>query len=167
MAQGRKRMEEPMLKSWDQADEALKEIAEAEHELDMLHSAMNMQVDALKKQFDEAAKPYHEKVKKNELLVKEFASSSREQMDGKSKKLTFGTVGFRMSTKLGLPKDVAKVIKNLRKYGMEKCITTKESVNKDILKTYEEKDILKVGGKLQKEDTFFYELNKIETQAKE
>lgn len=135
-----------MLKSWDQADEALKEIAEAEHELDMLHSAMNMQVDALKKQFDEAAKPYHEKVKKNELLVKEFASSSREQMDGKSKKLTFGTVGFRMSTKLGLPKDVAKVIANLRKYGMEKCITTKESVNKDILKTYEEKDILKVGG---------------------
>lgn len=150
MALGRKRMEEPMLKSWDEADEALKEIAEAEHELDMLHSAMNMQVDALKKQFDEAAKPYHEKVKKNELLVKEFASSSREQMDGKSKKLTFGTVGFRMSTKLGLPKDVAKVIANLRKYGMEKCITTKESVNKDILKTYAEKDILKVGGSCRK-----------------
>lgn len=167
MALGRKRMEEPMLKSWDQADEALKEIAEAEHELDMLHSAMNMQVDALKKQFDEAAKPYHEKVKKNELLVKEFSTVNRAEMDGKSKKLTFGKVGFRMSTKVGLPKNTAKVIANLRKYGMEKCIKTKETVNKDILKTYEEKDILKVGGKLKKEDTFYYELNKVETQAKE
>lgn len=167
MAQGRKRMEDPTLKNWEQVDEALKTIAEAGNELEMLHSAMNLQVDALKKQFDEAARPYHEKIKQNELLVKEFASASRMGMDGKSKKLTFGIVGFRMSTKLGLPKDVAKVIANLRKYGMEKCITTKESVNKDILKTYEEKDILKVGGKLQKEDTFYYELNRIATQAKE
>lgn len=167
MALVRKRMEEPVLKNWEQADEALKAIAEAGSELDMLHSAMNLQIDALKKQFDEAARPYHEKVKQNELLVKEFVSANRNEMDGKSKKLTFGTVGFRMSTKLGLPKDVAKVIANLKKYGMEKCITTKESVNKDILKSYEEKDILKVGGKLQKEDTFYYELNKAETQAKE
>lgn len=164
---GRKRMEKPMLETWGQADQALKEIAEAEHELEMLHSAMNLQVDALKTQFDEAAKPYHEKIKQNELLVKEFAPASKTEMDGKSKKLTFGTVGFRMSTKLGLPKDVAKVIANLKKYGMERCITTKESVNKDILKTYEEKDILKVGGKLQKEDTFYYELNRVATQAKE
>ena len=167
MALGRKRMEEPTLKSWEQVDEALKTIAEAGHELEMLHSAMNLQVDALKKEFDEAARPYHEKVKQNELLVKEFTAASRAEMEGKSKKLTFGTVGFRMSTKLGLPKDVAKVITNLRKYGMEKCITTKESVNKDILKTYEEKDILKVGGKLQKEDTFYYELSKLETKPKE
>lgn len=167
MAQGRKRMEEPMLKSWEQVDQALREIAEANNELAMLHSAMNLQVDTLKKQFDEAAKHYHEKVKKNELLVKEFVSANREEMDGKSKKLTFGTVGFRMSTKLGLPKDLAKVIKNLKKYHMEKCITTKESVNKDVLRTYEEKDILKVGGRLQKEDAFFYDLSKVETQAKE
>lgn len=167
MALGRKRMEEPTLRNWEQVDEALKAIAEAGNELEMLHSAMNLQVDALKKEFDEAARPYHEKMKQNELLVKEFTAASRAEMEGKSKKLTFGTVGFRMSTKLGLPKDVAKVIANLRKYGMEKCITTKESVNKDVLKTYEEKDILKVGGKLQKEDTFYYELNKLETKPKE
>ncbi len=167
MALGRKRMEEPTLRNWEQVDEALKAIAEAGNELEMLHSAMNLQVDALKKEFDEAARPYHEKIKQNELLVKEFTAASRAEMEGKSKKLTFGTVGFRMSTKLGLPKDVAKVIANLRKYGMEKCITTKESVNKDVLKTYEEKDILKVGGKLQKEDTFYYELNKLETKPKE
>lgn len=167
MALGRKRMEEPTLRNWEQVDEALKAIAEAGNELEMLHSAMNLQVDALKKEFDEAARPYHEKMKQNELLVKEFTAASRAEMEGKSKKLTFGTVGFRISTKLGLPKDVAKVIANLRKYGMEKCITTKESVNKDVLKTYEEKDILKVGGKLQKEDTFYYELNKLETKPKE
>lgn len=86
MALGRKRMEDPTLKNWEQVDEALKTIAEAGNELEMLHSAMNLQVDALKKQFDEAARPYHEKIKQNELLVKEFASASRTEMDGKSKK---------------------------------------------------------------------------------
>ena len=42
---------------------------------------------------------------------------------------------------------VEKVIKTLKKYGMGDCITVKESVNKDILKTYDEKTILSVGGK--------------------
>lgn len=156
-----------MLKNWEQVDDTLKEISEAEDELEMLHSAMNLQITALKKQFDEAAKPYHEKIKKNELLVKEFTMANRADLDGKSKKLTFGKVGFRMSTKVSLPKNTIKVIANLKKYGMEKCIKKKETVNKDVLKTYGEKDILKVGGKLQKEDAFYYEVNKVETQAKE
>lgn len=39
-----------------------------------------------------------------------------------------------------LPKQVEKVIKTLKKYGVGDCITIKESVNKDILKTYDEED---------------------------
>ena len=44
---------------------------------------------------------------------------------------------------------------------MDDCITVKEGVNKDILKSYDEKDILKVGGKLHKEDTFYYEIEQM------
>lgn len=154
---GRKRMETPMLKDWEEVDAALKAIAEANNELAVINGGMNMQINALKEASDNMAKPYKEKIKQQELLIKEFVQANRADMKGKSRKLTFGTVGFRMSTKLSLPKEVKKVITLLRKNGMDDCITVKEGVNKDILKTYDEKDILKVGGKLSREDAFYYE----------
>lgn len=158
---GRKRMETPMLESWDAVDAALKAIAEANNELDVISGSMNMQINALKEASDNLAKPYKEEIKKQELLIKEFTQANRADMKGKSKRLTFGTVGFRMSTKLSLPKEVKKVIVALKKNGMDDCVTVKESVNKDILRTYDEKEILKVGGKLNKEDAFYYETEKV------
>lgn len=154
----RKRMENPMLASWAEVDEALKEIAAANNELQIINGRMNMQIDALKEASEKLATPYKEGIKKQELLIKEFVQANRNDMKGKSRKLTFGTVGFRASTKLSLPKDLKRVIASLRKNGMEDCIVKKESVNKDILKIYSEKDILKVGGKLKKEDAFYYEV---------
>lgn len=155
----RKRMEAPMLGSWEEVNTALKAIAQANNELQVIGSSMNMQIDALKEASDKMALPYKEEIKKQELMIKEFVQENRAEMKGKSRKMTFGTVGFRMSTKLSLPKELKKVIAALRKFDMEDCIILKESVNKDILKTYEEKDILKVGGSLKKEDTFYYEVD--------
>ena len=152
---GRKRMETPMLQDWDAVDMALKAIAN--NELAVINGSMNMQINALKEASDSMAKPYKEEIKKQELLIKEFTQANRADMKGKSRRLTFGTVGFRASTKLSLPKEIKKVITLLKKSGMEDCITVKEGVNKDILKTYDERDILKVGGKLSREDTFYYE----------
>ena len=157
----RKRMEIPMLESWDAVDAALKAIAAANNELSVINGSMNMQIDALKEASDNMAKPYKEEIKKQELLIKEFVAANRTDMKGKSRKLTFGTVGFRFSTKLTLPKELENVIAALRKSVMDDCITVKEGVNKDILKSYDEKDILKVGGKLHKEDTFYYEIEQM------
>lgn len=154
---GRKRMEIPILEDWDAVDAALKAIAEANNELAVINGSMNMQINALKEASDNMAKPYKEKIKQQELLIREFVQANRADMKGKRRKLTFGMVGFRLSTKVSLPKEIKKVITLLRKNGMDDCITVKEGVNKDILKTYEEKDILKVGGKLVREDTFYYE----------
>lgn len=155
----RKRMETPMLGSWEDVNASLKAIAQANNELQVINSSMNMQIDALKEASDKMALPYKDEIKKQELMIKEFVQANRADMKGKSRKMTFGTVGFRMSTKLSLPKELKKVIAALRKFGMTDCIVSKETVNKDILKTYDEKDILKVGGSLKKEDTFYYEVD--------
>ena len=50
---------------------------------------------------------------------------------------------------------------------MEDCIIVKETVNKDVLKTYDEKDIIKVGASLKKEDTFWYETRKEDSLTKD
>ena len=143
----RKRMEDPSLKSWDEVNAALKLIRDNEIELELIEADMGKKIAD---------------IKELELQVKEFVTLNKAELKGKSREMDFGKVGFRMPTKLMLPKQVEKVIKTLKKYGMGDCITVKESVNKDILKTYDEKTILSVGGTLKKEDTFWYETNREE-----
>ncbi len=159
---GRTRIETPRLKTWDEVNDSLRIIAEAQNEITIVESSMNMQIDAIKEVHETKIKEYKDKIKEQELLIKEYTSDKRDELSGKSRDLTFGKVGFRKSTKLQLPKALQGVINNLRKNGMDNCITIKESVNKDVLKTYPEEDILKVGGSLKVEDTFWYETKAVE-----
>ena len=57
------------------------------------------------------------------------------------------------------------MIAALRKRGMEDCISVKETVNKDILKQYDEQRILEVGGSLKVEDAFWYETKQAELKV--
>lgn len=153
----RVRMEEPHLKSWEDVNEALRLIAEAQNEIAMVEAGMNVQIDTIKMTYEEKISEYKKQIKQQELLIKEFTTDRKDQLDGKTKDLTFGKVGFRKSTKLQLPKTLDRVIAALRKKGMDDCISVKETVNKDILKQYDEQQILDVGGSLKVEDAFWYE----------
>lgn len=153
----RKRMEEPALKSWEEADSTLKQIREAEIALSKIAADAERCMIDIRQHAEEEAQPYKDQIKRMELQLKEFTITNKGDLKGKTMEMSFGRVGFRMSTKLVLPKAIETVIKQLRKSGMSDCITTKESVNKEILKTYDENTILAVGGSLKKEDTFWYE----------
>lgn len=153
----RVRMEEPHLKSWEDVNEALRLIAEAQNEIAMVEAGMNVQIDTIKMTYEEKISEYKKQIKQQELLIKEFTTDRKDQLDGKTKDLTFGKVGFRKSTKLQLPKALDRVIAALRGKGMDDCISVKETVNKDILKQYDEQQILDVGGSLKVEDAFWYE----------
>ncbi len=153
----RKRMEEAALKTWDEVDLVLKRIRENEIEISSITADMEKEILKLKEQTDLKAAPLFDEMKKLELQLKEFVTLNRDELIGKSREMTFGTVGFRLSTKVVIPKAADKIIKQLRKLGMGDCITVKESVNKDFLKTYDEKTILMVGASLKKDDTFWYE----------
>ncbi len=161
----RVRMEQPELKTWDDVNEALRLIAEAQNEIAMMEAGMNVQIDTIKQAYEEKVQEYKKQIKQKELLIKEFTTDKRDQLDGKTKDLTFGKVGFRKSTKLQLPKALDKVIAALRKRGMEDCISVKETVNKDILKQYDEQRILEVSGSLKVEDAFWYETKQAELKV--
>lgn len=156
----RKRVTEPQLKSWEEVDACLKVMGDAENQISVITAEMNAAIAEAKKEAEEKAAQYKEMIKQNEGKIKEFTTVRKEDMKGKSLQLTFGTVGFRQSTKLSLPQDTGKVILKLRENGMADCINVKETINKDMVKSYPEEDILKIGGYLQKTDTFWYETDK-------
>lgn len=161
----RVRMEEPHLKSWEDVNQALRQIAEAQNEIAMVEAGMNVQIDTIKLTYEEKIQEYKKQIKQQELLIKEFTTDKKDQLDGRTKDLTFGKVGFRKSTRLQLPKVLDKVIAALRRNGMEDCIIRKETVNKDILKQYDEQQILEVGGSLKVEDAFWYETKQVDLKV--
>jgi len=156
----RKRVTEPQLTSWEQVDECLKVMSDAENQISMITAEMNAAIAEAKKAAEERAAQFKETIKQNEGKIKEFTTVRKEELKGKSRQLTFGTVGFRQSTKLLLPSDTAEVILKLRENGMADCINVKETINKDTVKSYPEEEILKIGGYLQRSDTFWYETDK-------
>lgn len=156
----RKRVTEPQLTSWEQVDECLKVMSDAENQISVIMAQMNTAIAQIKSDAEEKAVQFKETIKQNEGKIKEFTTIRKEDLNGKSKQLTFGTVGFRQSTKLLLPSDTAEVIVKLRENGMADCVSVKETINKDTVKSYPEEDILRIGGYLQRTDTFWYETDK-------
>ncbi|ADY54891.1 prophage MuMc02, host-nuclease inhibitor protein [Syntrophobotulus glycolicus DSM 8271] len=160
--------EAPVYKTWEEVDAALKEIAEAELDLVDIEGEMNKQIQGIKLTAAQEAKPIQDRIAAIGKDIKAFVEEHRGELDGKTKTLNFGKTGFRMSTKVILPKakeKLAAIIKSLKSRKMNDCIVVTETINKDILKKYTEDEILRVGASLKKEDTFWYETDREKLQA--
>ncbi|MEG1954103.1 MAG: host-nuclease inhibitor Gam family protein [Hydrogenoanaerobacterium sp.] len=151
----------PTFTAWCDVDNAMQTIIECEGCIDEINAELNRKLAASKQEMDTKAKPLTERIKKLEYDIKDFVIRHRDEIDGKTKQLNFGKTGFRMSTSLVLPASrTDEIIANLKRYDMNDCINTKESVNKDVLKKYKSEDILKTGASLKSTDDFWYEVDK-------
>ncbi len=152
---------QPTYTAWEDVDNALKLIAQLEGSLTELQVDLNRQLASAKEKADKLAQPIHNKIALLEKDVKDFVSRHREELDGKTKKLTFGKTGYRLTTKLVIPKDIRKedFIATLRRQGLTDCIKTEESILRDVLKTHTKDEVLATGAYLNTKDEFWYELD--------
>lgn len=160
----RKRViEPPSIKSWEDANEALRQIAEATIALADIEGEMNKQILGAKKAAEEQSKPFKDRVAKLERELKDFVTENRSDMGkAKSKTLTFGEVSFRLSTAISLPRAKEKleeIVRKLKARQMMDCIVVKEEISKDALKKYGEDVVAAVGATWKQSDVFGYELN--------
>lgn len=136
----RKRViEAPSLKTWEDVNDALRQIAE------------------------EQSKPHKDKIARLEREIKDFTVEHRDEMGKtKTKTLTFGEVGFRLSTSISLPRAKEKleeIIRKLKARQMTDCIVVEEKVSKEALKKYGEDTVNAVGATWKQRDEFGYDLN--------
>lgn len=160
----RKRViEAPSLKSWEDVNDALRQIAEAQIAIGDIESDMQKQIIGAQKVAEEQSKPYKDSVARLEREIKTFVTEHRDEM-GKSKSmaLTFGEVGFRLSTSVSLPRakeKLAEIIRRLKSRQMTDCIIVEEKVSKEALKKYGEDTVNAVGATWKQGDVFGYEVN--------
>ena len=107
----RKRVVEPSgVKTWEDANDALRQIAEAQLAVQDIEGEMNKQILGAKKAAEEQSKPHKDRIAKLERELKDFVTEHRADMGkAKSKILTFGEVGFRLSTSVSLPRAKEKI----------------------------------------------------------
>lgn len=160
----RKRVvEAPSLHSWEDVNDALRQIAEAQIALGEIQSDMQKQILGAQKVAEEQSKPLNDNVAKLEREIKSFVTDHRDEM-GKTKSvvLTFGEVGFRLSTSVSLPRAKEKleeIIRRLKSRQMADCIVVEEKVSKEALKKYGEDTVNAVGATWKQSDVFGYEVN--------
>lgn len=160
----RKRVvEAPSLHSWEDVNDALRQIAEAQIALGEIQSDMQKQILGAQKVAEEQSKPLNDNVAKLEREIKGFVTDHRDEM-GKTKSvvLTFGEVGFRLSTSVSLPRAKEKleeIIRRLKSRQMTDCIVVEEKVSKEALKKYGEDTVNAVGATWKQSDVFGYEVN--------
>lgn len=160
----RKRVvEAPSLHSWEDVNDALRQIAEAQIALGEIQSDMQKQILGAQKVAEEQSEPLNDNVAKLEREIKSFVTDHRDEM-GKTKSmvLTFGEVGFRLSTSVSLPRAKEKleeIIRRLKSRQMTDCIVVEEKVSKEALKKYGEDTVNAVGAMWKQSDVFGYEVN--------
>lgn len=160
----RKRVvEAPSLHSWEDVNDALRQIAEAQIALGEIQSDMQKQILGAQKVAEEQSKPLNDNVAKLEREIKSFVTDHRDEMGKtKSRVLTFGEVGFRLSTSVSLPRAKEKleeIIRRLKSRQMTDCIVVEEKVSKEALKKYGEDTVNAVGATWKQSDVFGYEVN--------
>lgn len=154
----RKRIAGTTLNSWDEADGALHDIGLIDIKLAEIEGVMGAEILAAKQTAKEKAARHLERKKALELALKEWTELHRDEIKGKTRKLTFGSVGFRLSTKVVI-KLMAYTIQILKQIGRTDCIRIKEEADKEMLATLDDKTLARVGASRKMEDAFGYEVD--------
>ena len=159
----------PVVNTVEDADAILAEIAARKRQISLHEIALREDVDKLKTECAARCEPLKKDIEAREQALMQFALARREELfkGRKSRELTFGTIGFRVSSSLRTIKKMTweRVLGVLKERGMTNCIRIKEEVDKEALRTLGPNTLADVGCKLVQEDGFFYELNETELEG--
>ncbi|MDA4962637.1 host-nuclease inhibitor Gam family protein [Acinetobacter baumannii] len=161
----RKSLKEPQLQSWEAVDQTLAQMADLNRDIALEEAACNEKVDKIKEATKERLKPLLERVKAHELQLKEFCDHRKTEFSQvKSKKLTHGSVGHRLSTSVSIPDPVftCQVLKQLQ---LDHCIRTKTEPDKEAIKQLTPELIAEIGASVKSRNNFGYEIETVDPAA--
>lgn len=151
-----------VIKSLDEADAVLGKIAALRRDISIIENGLNERIDAMKLDAAAEAEPARRQIAELEDILGRYALYAKGELfkERKSLELTFGSFGFRSSTRIALAsrKDTwEQVTQELRDREMTEHYRTKYEPDKDALKGLSEPELKSLGLKLMQEDKFFYE----------
>ncbi len=161
----RKRIEGTQLQSWEDVDEALRNIGVIDRELSLIEASQNEAIDQVKKETRDKAAPFLTRKDGLETAIKEFCDANRAEFTRvKTRSLPFGEVGYRLSTKIMIKK-VADTLQALKDLALTTCIRSKEEPDKEAMKSLTDETLAQVGAARKTENIFGYTVNQERLQG--
>lgn len=158
-------IKEPQLKSWEAVDQTMANIAELQRQINVEEANCNKQVDEIKDSSKQMIKPLQDQIKAFELQLKEFCEHRKaEFLKIKTKKLTFGAVGYRLSTTVSIP-DPVFTCNALKELNLNSCLRTKIEPDKEAIKQLSATQLAEIGAKVNQKNVFGYEIHVVDPTA--
>jgi phage host-nuclease inhibitor protein Gam len=138
-------------------DLALKEIGEVNRRIEAITANMNEEIAKSRSRAEVDIAPLQARIRALETGMEAFAIQHKEELfkKAKTKRLNFGEIGFRQSTKITVSKNT---LDRLIEMEADDAIHTVRRPNKDVLATWDDEELREVGAKKKTEDVFGYKV---------
>jgi len=161
---------ETVIKTWEEADAALRAIGEIAILVERKEGQANKKINEIKDHLAEELNPSFARKARMETDLEEFLGAHKGDLgETRSRKLNFGTLGFRKSPgklKLLSKQTWAKVVQTLREMKQDLFLRFPDpEPDKEALKGADPEFLKKVGLKVQEDDNFWYEVDREKCQA--
>lgn len=156
---------ETVIKSWEEVDFALRTIGEIEIEVEKKEGLANLRINDIKEKLAVELNGKMARKARLEKDLQEFLDSHQEELGSvKSRKLSFGSLGFRLAPPKLKPiakMTWAKVVEKLKDLRLEKFLRYPDpEPDKEALKTADAEILKQVGVRVCSEEFFWYEVDR-------
>lgn len=147
------------IKSFTDVDLALKRVAELSVGVEKINGEVTLECNRIKEARKAEVDRLENEKKYIEQVITSFCEENKAEFAKKrSKEFTFGTIGYRLSKSVSIPRVKAKVealLKSIKAFGFgSECIIYEEKVNKDALVELADEDLVKLGLVRKVKDNF-------------
>jgi len=143
---------------WQNADDFIKKIGTYQLSIKQAESDANDTINDEKKKLAETANPLLEKIKILSDSLEAFAANHVDDFGkAQSKKINFGTLGWRKSTSISIKATTLELIKKAFGKKADMYIRTKEEVNKETLSELTDQQLVSVDARRKPREVFFVE----------
>lgn len=147
------------IENWGQADAMLREVGDNQLLIQESQANAKAEIDECKADLASDVNPRLELIDQLTRSLEAFATSHEADFKkARSRKLNFGTLGWRKSTAIKIKKTTLELIKEFFTPSKKKaCIRIKETVDKEALGKLTDDELAEVKARRQVRDDFFVE----------
>ena len=144
--------------SWEEVDAAIRRMGEIDIACERINGEAVLKINDIKQEAKQRTAGLAAERRALEKAVETFCAARKSEFAKKrSKTLTFGAIGYRIVTKVPLPKDkgkVAALVSALKAFDLLDCIKIKEAPDRERIAELDEATIAKLGLSRTVKDSF-------------
>lgn len=146
------------IENYESVDMNLKRLCELEVAITQIEGEVTLACNKIKEEFKPQVESLNNEANFIRAEIESFCESHKADFaDKRSRELVFGTIGYRLSKSVSLPRVKSKVeslIAAIKSFGLRDCLIYEEKPNKEAIAELDEGSLFKLGLKRIVKDNF-------------